>query len=346
VIAEIELAFRHLEGRVPRSPGQGEVHDDGRPRSDAARGRLRRAGGGNIGAPLVGLVEGSTEATTSGRGVELPARGHGALPRPRRRLAQRLPDHLDRHPRSDVRGGEGPGLPNQGRRTGRLERRRPRRPGEARRALSRKLLVRVTGEPLASGDGAFFEGGLGRLRLTGAPRRSSAGMSGPAGAQPRRGLLVAAAAARVPRAPGRDRPPVRGFRGVAHVLEHVADDWRGRLLRRLKATNVEAARRSLEASARPVLVVLGGRYKGETSPISPRPRDHGRRVLAIARRGSAVRAALEDVVRWRSAPRSGRQSRAPTPRRGRGMSCCSPRPARPSTCSRTTPTAAVRSRPR
>ena len=64
VIAEIELAFRHLEGRVAAITGT-----KGKSTTTAALGAmLREAGmdarvGGNIGAPLIGLVEGSTDAT-------------------------------------------------------------------------------------------------------------------------------------------------------------------------------------------------------------------------------------------------------------------------------------------
>ncbi len=111
-------------------------------------------------------------------------------------------------------------------------------------------------------------------------------------------LLVAAAAARLLGAP-RDAiaRAVRGFRGVEHVLEHVASIDGVDYYDDSKATNVEAARRSLEAFARPVLVVLGGRYKGgDFGDLVPALRDHGRRVLAIGEARERIVAALEGTV--------------------------------------------------
>src|SRR5712692_1301025 len=64
VIGEIELAFRHLQGRLAAVTGT-----KGKSTTTAALGAmLREAGGdvrvgGNIGEALIGLVEGSTEAT-------------------------------------------------------------------------------------------------------------------------------------------------------------------------------------------------------------------------------------------------------------------------------------------
>jgi UDP-N-acetylmuramoylalanine--D-glutamate ligase len=64
-----------------------------------------------------------------------------------------------------------------------------------------------------------------------------------------------------------------------------------------KATNVEAARRSLEAFDRPLLVVLGGRYKGgDFADLVPALRRRGRRVLAIGEARPLVVAALEGVL--------------------------------------------------
>jgi UDP-N-acetylmuramoylalanine--D-glutamate ligase len=90
---------------------------------------------------------------------------------------------------------------------------------------------------------------------------------------------------------------VREFRGVEHVLEHVATVAGVDYYNDSKATNVEAARRSLEAFDRPVLVVLGGRYKGgDFKDLAPALRDHGRRVLAIGEARERVVAALSGAV--------------------------------------------------
>jgi UDP-N-acetylmuramoylalanine--D-glutamate ligase len=157
----------------------------------------------------------------------------------------------------------------------------------------------VTGEPLPSGDGAFFEGGLAQFRLDGRLetlfRRDEVVLPG---AHLAGDLLVAAAAARLLGAPVEAiARAVRAFRGVPHVLEHVATIGGVAYYNDSKATNVEAARRSLEAFAQPVLVVLGGRYKGGdfgelAAPLLAR----GGRVLAIGEARERVRAALGDAV--------------------------------------------------
>ena len=171
VIAEIELAFRHLAGRVAAVTGT-----KGKSTTTAALGAmLREAGfdarvGGNIGAPLVGLVEGSTEATTFA--VEVSSFQLEGTVRFHPHVAVWLnlsPDHLDRHPsleayvaaKARIFANQAPGdwaVVNAD---------DPVVLEQARAARARKLLFRSTGEPLPSGDGAFFEGGLARLRLDG-----------------------------------------------------------------------------------------------------------------------------------------------------------------------------------
>jgi UDP-N-acetylmuramoylalanine--D-glutamate ligase len=303
VIAEIELAFRHLQGRVAAVTGT-----KGKSTTTAALGAmLREAGfdarvGGNIGSPLVGLVEGSTEDTIFA--VEVSSFQLEGTARFRPHVAVWLnlsPDHLDRHPSLEAYVAAKARLfANQ-------------EPGdwavvnaddpvvldEARRARSRKLLFRVTGEPLASGDGAFFEGDLARIRLDGRVetlfRRDEVVLPG---AHLAGDLLVAAAAARLLGAPvAAIARAVRAFRGIAHVLEHVATIDGVDYYDDSKATNVDAARRSLEAFARPVLVLLGGRYKGgDFADLAPALRDHGRRVLAIGEARERIRFALAGAV--------------------------------------------------
>jgi UDP-N-acetylmuramoylalanine--D-glutamate ligase len=303
VIAEVELAFRHLQGRVAAVTGT-----KGKSTTTAALGAmLREAGfdarvGGNIGSPLVGLVEGSTPATTFA--VEVSSFQLEGTVRFHAHVAVWLnlsADHLDRHPsleayvaaKARVFANQEPGdwaVVNAD---------DPVVLEQARRARSRKLPFRVTGEPLARGEGAFFEGDLARLRVDGRVetlfRRSDVALPG---AHLAGDLLVAAAAARVLGAPAAAvARAVRAFRGVEHVLEHVATIGGVGYYDDSKATNVEAARRSLEAFARPVLVILGGRYKGgDFADLAPALRDHGRRVLAIGEARERVVAALGAAV--------------------------------------------------
>ncbi len=166
---------------------------------------------------------------------------------------------------------------------------------QARRARARQLPFRVTGEPLAAGDGAFFAGNAARLRKDGAEETlfARADLSLP-GAHLHGDMLVAAAAARLMGAPAEAiARAVRGFRGVEHVLEHVATVDGVAYYNDSKATNVEAARRSLEAFDTPVVVILGGRYKGgEFGELIPPLRAHGRAVVAIGEAAERVTSAL------------------------------------------------------
>ena len=303
VIAEIELAFRHLRGRVAAITGT-----KGKSTTTAALGAmLREAGfdarvGGNIGSPLVGLVEGSTDATAFA--VEVSSFQLEGTERFRPDVAVWLnlsPDHLDRHPslgayvaakaRIFARQEAGDWAVVNADDPVVLE--------QAHRGRARKLLFRVTGEPLPDGDSAFFEGGLARLRRDGREetlfRRDEVVLPG---AHLAGDLLVAAAAARLLGAPADAiARAVRAFRGAPHVLEHVATIDGVAYYDDSKATNVEAARLSLEAFSQPVLVIVGGRYKGgDFGALAPGLRAHGRLVLAIGEARERVKAALEDAV--------------------------------------------------
>jgi UDP-N-acetylmuramoylalanine--D-glutamate ligase len=303
VIAEIELAYRHLKGRVAAITGT-----KGKSTTTAALGAmLREAGidarvGGNIGAPLVGLVEGSTDATAFA--VEVSSFQLEGIVRFRPDVAVWLnlsPDHLDRHPTlAAYVAAKARVFANQ----------RPQDWAvvnaddpvvlrEARRARARQLPFRVTGEPLVSSDGALFEGGAARLRQGG--RLETLFLRGDIvlpGAHLAGDLLVAAAAARLLGAPAEAiTRAVRGFRGVEHVLEHVATIDGVAYYNDSKATNVEAARRSLEAFSAPVVVILGGRYKGgDFGELLPSLRAHGRAVVAIGEATERIVGALAGAL--------------------------------------------------
>jgi UDP-N-acetylmuramoylalanine--D-glutamate ligase len=303
VIAEIELAFRHLEGRVAAITGT-----KGKSTTTAALGAmLREAGmdarvGGNIGAPLIGLVEGSTAATAFA--VEVSSFQLEGIVRFRPHVAVWLnlsPDHLDRHPTLEayVAAKARVFANQQPEDWAVVNADDPVVLREARRARSRQLLFRVTGEPLTSGDGAFFQDGAARLRQGG--RLETLFLRGDVvlpGAHLAGDLLVAAAAARLLGAStDAIARAVRGFRGVEHVLEHVATIDGVAYYNDSKATNVEAARRSLEAFSAPVVVILGGRYKGgDFGELLPSLRAHGRAVVAIGEATERIVGALAGAL--------------------------------------------------
>jgi UDP-N-acetylmuramoylalanine--D-glutamate ligase len=323
VIAEIELAFRHLRGRLAAVTGT-----KGKSTTTAALGAmLREAGldtrvGGNIGTPLVGLVEGSTEATRFA--VEVSSFQLEGIERFHPELAVWLnlsPDHLDRHPTLEayVAAKARVFLNQTAADWAVVNADDPVVLAEARLAASRKLLVRTSGEPLA-GEGACFEGGVARQRLHGREEtlflRSDVRLPG---AHLAGDLLVAAASARLLGAPPEAiQSAVRSFRGVEHVLEHVSSLEGVDYYNDSKATNVDAARRSLEAFTQPVLLILGGRYKGgDFAELRPGLAAHGRRVLAIGEAGARIKQALaatlpvDECVSLADAVRRGRELARP-----------------------------------
>jgi UDP-N-acetylmuramoylalanine--D-glutamate ligase len=308
VIAEIELAFRHLEGTLAAVTGT-----KGKSTTTAALGAmLNESGrdvrvGGNIGTPLITLVEGSSPQTVFA--VETSSFQLEGIDRFRPRVAVWLnlsPDHLDRHPSLEAYAAAKARIfMNQTAGDWAIVNADdPIVLAEARRAAARKLLVRTTGRRL-EGEGAFFAGASARLHLDGREETlfDRADVTVP-GAHLAGDLLVAAAAARVLGAEtGAIARAVRGFRGVEHVLELVATVDGVSYYNDSKATNVDAARRSLEAFDQPVVVILGGRYKGgDFAELAFVLAARGRRVIAIGEAQERVRAALAGTVPVQTAP--------------------------------------------
>jgi len=111
-------------------------------------------------------------------------------------------------------------------------------------------------------------------------------------------VVAAAAVATVAGVPTRAMThALRGFHGLEHVMEPVGRIGDVRFVNDSKATNVEAARRSIESFEGGVVAVIGGRFKGGDlrelrSALSAR----GRGVIAIGEAAPLVRDALHDVV--------------------------------------------------
>jgi UDP-N-acetylmuramoylalanine--D-glutamate ligase len=308
VVAELELAYRQIPGPVAAVTGT-----KGKSTTTAALGAmLAESGldvrvGGNIGEPLVGLVEGAKASTIFA--VEASSFQLEGIDRFRPRVAVFLnlsADHLDRHASFEA-------YAQAKARIFRNQRREDWAVVNADDAevlrLARGTRARVVAfspaaeapRPLLAGAGAaaWFEGGRAHLRLDGAVEtlfeRSTARVPGPHIAGD---LLAAAAAARLLGAePAAIARAVAAFRGVEHVLE-LAGEVRGvRFFNDSKATNVDAARKSLEAFQGPVLAIVGGRYKGgDFADLAPALARHGKAVLAIGEAAGRVESALAGVV--------------------------------------------------
>lgn len=90
---------------------------------------------------------------------------------------------------------------------------------------------------------------------------------------------------------------LRGFHGLEHVMEPAGRIGGVRFVNDSKATNVEAARRSIESFDRDVVAIVGGRFKGgDLRELRTALSAHGRGVIAIGEAAPLVREALHDVV--------------------------------------------------
>ena len=90
---------------------------------------------------------------------------------------------------------------------------------------------------------------------------------------------------------------LRGFSGLEHVMEPVGDIGGVRFVNDSKATNVEAACRSIESFEGGVVAIVGGRFKGgDLRELRAPLAAHGRAVVAIGEAAPLVRDAVEDVL--------------------------------------------------
>ena len=88
-----------------------------------------------------------------------------------------------------------------------------------------------------------------------------------------------------------------GFTGLEHVMEPVGEVAGVRFVNDSKATNVDAAGRSIESFDK-VVAIVGGKYKGGrfedlAAPLAA----HGRAVVALGEARPMVRAALAPTIR-------------------------------------------------
>jgi UDP-N-acetylmuramoylalanine--D-glutamate ligase len=300
VIGEVELASRWLLGRVIAITGT-----KGKSTTTALTGRILEAAGfkvtvgGNIGAPLSAQVPESTPETL--HVVEASSFQLEQIDTFHPWIAVMLnfsPDHLDRHPDVDayaaakarifenqgvddwaVVNADDPAVLNLARGA-----------RASRRFFSRASRL-AEGTTIESGWIVDRHGAVGR-RL--APL-SAVHLLGPHLVDD---VLAAATVGAIAGAgPAAVEAAVDGFTGLEHALELV-DQVRGvRFVNDSKATNVEAALRSIESFDRDLVPIVGGRFKGGDlrrlrGPLERR----ARAVVAIGEARPALREALDGSV--------------------------------------------------
>jgi UDP-N-acetylmuramoylalanine--D-glutamate ligase len=300
IVGELELAFRWLRGRVIAITGT-----KGKSTTTTLTGRMLEAAGfkvavsGNIGLPLSALVDNSTPemlhvVETSSFQLEQIEAFHPWIAV----MLNFSPDHLDRHASVEaymaakarifenqeptdwaVVNADDPVVLELARR-GRASRRRfsRRAPIDEGVVVESEWIVerrRNAIEPLIP---------LSAVHLIGPHLVSD---------------VLAAAAVGVIVGANREAmtAAVDAFHGLEHAMEFVASVDGVRFVNDSKATNVEAALRSIESFERGLVVILGGRFKGgDFGLLRDALRSRGKAAVAIGEARPLITKALEDVV--------------------------------------------------
>jgi len=299
VIGELELAARWLPGRVIAITGT-----KGKSTTTSLAGRmLGTAGfhvtvGGNIGAPLSAQVEGATAATlhvveASSFQLEAIAEFHPWMAV----LMNFSADHLDRHPTVEAYGaakarifenqtGDDWAVVNAD------------DPSAASLAAPTHAKRHPFSRHQALGTGTVIENGWIVARATTVTPLVPLAAIQLLGPHLVDDVMAAATIGYLAGAsPEAMTAAVERFRGLEHAMELVGSRGGVRFVNDSKATNVEAAVRSIESFDGGLVPIVGGRFKGGDlrrlrGPIGGR----ARAVVAIGEARGLVREALEDVV--------------------------------------------------
>lgn len=299
VWSEIELAWRFLRGKLVAITGS-----NGKTTTTALVAHILKTSniptlvGGNIGTPLLALVESSTDAAATVAEVSSFQLETIENFRPEIGVLLNLtPDHLDRHgtfeeyARAKMRMFE-----NQ------LE-----RDIAVLNADDPEITKRMPAKPhifwfsrqKRVANGAFLRENEIIFRNEGSEtvlaRREQIPLRGEHNVE---NVLAACAAAYLAGAtPAAIASGVQSFRGVEHRLEFVAELAGVEFYNDSKATNVDAAVKAVQAFPGPLLVILGGKDKGSPyTPLRELLKERARVVLVIGEAAEKIAGDLQGAV--------------------------------------------------
>lgn len=299
IIGEVELAARFLRGRLV-----GITGSNGKTTTTTLVGELLKdAGlptqvGGNIGTPLISLVETSTDDSVTV--VELSSFQLEAVEQLHVNVALLLnitPDHLDRYDSmADYAAAKGNIFRNQ-------------TPGDvavlnadnewAMREGEKSAARRVCFSRLQELEAGVFLRGSEIIARDGKSEqvlmnRADIQLPGDHNVENVMAALAAGLACEAP--VDSMRQTVRHFKGVEHRLEFVAEINGVKFYNDSKATNVDAAIKCLEAFSGGVIVILGGKDKGgDYAPLAPLVRERCEHVILIGAAADKIGASLEST---------------------------------------------------
>jgi UDP-N-acetylmuramoylalanine--D-glutamate ligase len=300
VIAEVELAWRWLQGRVIAITGT-----KGKSTTTALTGRVLEAAGhkvavgGNIGAPLSAQVSASTTDTlhvveTSSFQLEGVDTFHPWIAV----MLNFSPDHLDRHPDVEAYGAAKARI---------FENQTPDdwavinaddpsvlRMAERGRAAKRRFSRRSNLDEGTSIQEGWIVDRHGRESERLVPLEAIH-LLGPHLVDD---VMAAATVGKIAgAAPAAMTAAVEAFEGLEHAMELVAEASGVRFVNDSKATNVEAALRSIESFDRGLVPIIGGRFKGGDLRLLREPlKARAKAVVSLGEAAPLVREALAGAV--------------------------------------------------
>jgi len=301
VWSEIELAWRFLRGKLVAITGS-----NGKTTTTSLVSHiLKTAGvptltGGNIGVPLLSLVETSTDSTVTVLEISSFQLETIEAFRPEIGVLLNLtPDHLDRHGSFEKYAAAKMRLfENQ------LDRDfavlNADDPEVTRRMPSRPQVYWFSRQKQVA-QGAFLRDEQIIFRREGSEialaRRDQITLRGEHNVE---NVLAACAAAYLAGAdPAAIANGVKSFRGVEHRLEFTAEIAGVRFYNDSKATNVDAALKAIEAFPGPLIVILGGKDKGSPyTPLAEALRERARLAILIGAAADQIAADLGNAVPW------------------------------------------------
>jgi UDP-N-acetylmuramoylalanine--D-glutamate ligase len=301
IVGEVELAWRHLRGKVLAITGSnGKTTTTTLTAALLTGSGLKGHAAGNIGIPLIGLAEGSKSEDIFV--IEMSSFQLESIDRFRPDAAAILnltPDHLDRYPDFEAyaRAKERIFLNQERRDFAVLNRDDLRTADVAGRIRSGVLWFSRKTEPAA---GTFVRGGLMYFRGTTGEETALFAVEDVAikGAHNLENVLAACALALAAGARADSlRETVRSFRGVEHRLEWVAEISGVQYFNDSKATNVDAAIKSLESFAGGVHLIAGGKDKGgDFTALILAVKQRVREIVLIGEAAGKIREALTGVT--------------------------------------------------
>lgn len=300
IIGEVELAARFLRGRLI-----GITGSNGKTTTTALTGELFvRAGlptqvGGNIGTPLISLVENSRDDGVTV--IEMSSFQLEAIQTLRFHAAALLnitPDHLDRYASMDeyVKAKANIFINQTPEDTAVLNADDMRVASMCERTRAQKVFFSRT-QPLD--EGICLRGDEVVLRRSGTEtpliRCDEINLRGAHNLENVMAALALGLACEVPIESMRET--IRKFRGVEHRLEFVAEVNGVQFYNDSKATNVDAAIKALEAFPSRIIVILGGKDKGsDYAPLRSLVEKHCTHAILIGAAAEKIAATLEGAV--------------------------------------------------